>query len=163
VVQKHKLKDVYGFALYSDEGAMTVCPAVNTLSYLKRALKDDPNDEGTYYFYPSKWQYEGDGATDAIEKICTRVRTAVIDSEERKDDEKWFVWFKKNLFETCIKALENLHRKQFFARFGDKDFLVMFTISDGDVNAETEVARVARLNSPAVVAAFKKYTSSWGK
>ncbi len=163
VVQTHNLKDVYGFALYSDDGAMTVCPAINTLSHLQRAMNDDPDDEGTYRFYPSEWRYEGEGAADAFEKICTRVRTAVLDSEEQETDEKWFTWFKKNLFEACIKALETLRREQFFTRFGDADYLVMFTVSDGDINAKTEIARVARLNSPDTVVAFKKYVAGWGK
>ena len=33
--KKHGTEDIYSFALYSDEGAMTVCPSSNTLEALQ--------------------------------------------------------------------------------------------------------------------------------
>ena len=29
--ENYEAEEIYGFALYSDEGAMTVCPSTNTL------------------------------------------------------------------------------------------------------------------------------------
>lgn len=33
--EQHKEEDIYAFALYSDEGAMTVCPSTNTIRFFR--------------------------------------------------------------------------------------------------------------------------------
>ena len=45
--ENYGAEEIYGFALYSDEGAMTVCPSTNTLKHLMTVDQDDL----TYYTF----------------------------------------------------------------------------------------------------------------
>ena len=65
--EKHKDERIYPFALYSDEGAMTVCPSTNTLDYLETQENDE--DFKYYKFEPAEWKYEMVGADKLFDKI----------------------------------------------------------------------------------------------
>jgi hypothetical protein len=150
---------ICAFALYTDGGAMTVCPATETLGHLRQAQHDAPGEEDFHRFCSTEWRFEGDGAEDAFERICTRVRTEVL---SREGDDAGFDDFKRQLCETCVRALESLRVEGVFDRLGP-DFLLMFGVADDDVPVELARAWVARLNSPSVVAAFHAWTLTWSE
>lgn len=139
VYEKHGAEKIYSFALYSDEGAMTVCPAANTLENLKEADEDD----FLYYKYePAEWAYEMDGAEDEFDEICTRLRNVLDQNEE----EKWFAEFQGKLYKTCIEVLEKLKNEDFFRKITGGDIFLIFAVSDYEFEKEEQKKMIARLN-----------------
>lgn len=46
---------IRAFALYTDAGAMTVCPAMVPASYFARIAEDETDDMDRYCFTPAEW------------------------------------------------------------------------------------------------------------
>lgn len=78
VAAAHPEEQLCAFALYSDDGAMTVCPSINTAQHLAAMQRQHP-DEATYYkFATPEWKYEATGADAAFSAICLKVRTQAL-------------------------------------------------------------------------------------
>lgn len=162
---------IVAFALYSDGGAMTVCPAMATATYL-RATADD--EEAMYFKYsPSEWPLEGIGARELFGPICDRVRNHVLALEAPASDDdaagdgaagddaldSEFVHFQQRLMQTCVESAERL-RAGCFAALGEA-FIVLVTVSDDDEPAQVLNERVARLNSAAITQEFQAWSATW--
>ncbi len=133
--------EIYGFALYSDGGAMTVCPSTNTLKCL---TSFDQNDDLTYYkFEPAEWKYEALGADKEFDEICYNLRNEL---EKYWDDDKGFEKFRKQLFDTCIEILEKLKNENFFRQIVGKDIFLIFTVSDYEFEINELKDIIVRLN-----------------
>lgn len=147
------------FALYSDEGAMTVCPAFDLPSPRAARLAAEPDAAAYHTFSTAEWSLEGFGADLEFEAICTRVRTHVFAIEA---DDDGFVAFRERLFETCIQVLARLRTEGAFD--GHPGLLVMFSVSDkGDLVAEDELRMMQRLNGDSPhVALYRRWTETWG-
>jgi hypothetical protein len=143
VIAQHRDEGVYSFALYSDEGAMTVCPAINTLAH----LATQPTDDLPYAkFEPAEWRYENVGATSQFDAIRRQLRTQVL-NEALEEEE--FEQFRQQLYATCIDVLEDLQQQGFFDRAAGQAVFLLFHISDSDTSAEKLTQPVSRLNSNA--------------
>lgn len=149
--------DLCAFALYSDSGAMTVCPAMCTTGFLATKAQEKPGEYLFYKYSPSEWPLEGVGAGVAIGKICKSLRDHL---EIIEGDYEAFQSFQRRLMETCVQAQEQL-RKTFFATRSN-DFLLLVTISDDDEPAAELQARMDRLNSPHISAEFAGWVRTWG-
>jgi hypothetical protein len=158
VVAEYGTEAICGFSLYSDDGAMTVCPATNTLAHLRQHQERTPEEADYYKFSPAEWALEGDGAVEAFNAICTKVRTYVMALDE---DEDRFVAFRDQLFETCVTVLEELRKAGEFQRFGIPQIPVVFAVSDSDPQLVVECARMGRLNDPELVAEHRAWTDTW--
>ncbi len=155
VYEKHGAEKIYSFALYSDEGAMTVCPAANTLENLKEADEDD----FLYYKYePAEWAYEMDGAEDEFDEVCTRLRNVLDQNEE----EKWFAEFQGKLYKTCIEVLEKLKNEDFFRKITGGDIFLIFTVSDYEFEKEEQKKMIARLNDNVYKDEYLGWMDTWG-
>jgi Domain of unknown function (DUF4303) len=139
IAKKSKGENIYVFALYSDEGAMTVCPAANTETHLQEQFEENGKDP-YFKFGMAEWKYESVGAEKLFDKICKKVSK---EAENCEGDRKKFAAFKNSLFETCITALQQLREEGFF----DKDILLLFGISDSEPNKKFEKEMATRLNS----------------
>jgi hypothetical protein len=158
---------IVAFALYSDDGAMTVCPAMATAAYMEAIAGEG---EALYLKYsPSEWPLEGVGADHLFGPICDRVRNHVFALEDIESDdggssevanEAEFERFKNRLMQTCVESAERLRAGCFAAM--DDDFIVLVTISDGDEPVQELNERVARLNAPAIAQEHEAWTRSWG-
>ncbi len=126
---------VCSFALYSDDGAMTVCPAFDTRAKLATRLAKGAGHLSDKYC-PPEWAYEAKGADQAFNKICKDVRDFVMKPETK------FTAFRDQLFETCLRALDELRAS---GRF-DPTILFMFEVSDSDTSKTVQLARMKRLN-----------------
>lgn len=118
--EKHGADEIYGFALYSDEGAMTVCPSTNTLKHLTTV---DQDDLIYHKFEPVEWRYEMQGADQAFDEISKQLSAALAQNEFRGDgeyNEEWFLKFQSQLYETCIAVLENSRMSTFSNRLLEK-------------------------------------------
>lgn len=156
VYEKHGAEGVYSFALYSDEGAMTVFPAANTLKVMENADEDD----ALYYKYePAEWTYEMEGADKEFDEICTQLRAEL---NKHDDDDQWFEDFQTKLYSTCIEVLEKLKNENFFTRITGKDIFLIFTVSDYEFDKKDLKDLIIRLNDNEYKNEYLNWMATWG-
>jgi hypothetical protein len=156
VYEKHGAEGVYSFALYSDEGAMTVCPAVNTMKVMEMADEDD----ALYYKYePAEWTYEMKGAEKEFGDICTQLREEL---DNHDDDDQWFEGFQTKLYSICIEVLEKLRNENFFTKITGKDIFLIFTVSDYEFEEEELKNIIVRLNDNEYKSEYLNWMATWG-
>jgi hypothetical protein len=159
--EKHGAENIYSFALYSDEGAMTVCPSFNTLE----ALEDiDKDDEAYYKFEPAEWTYEMEGADIEFNDICTILRTELARHEDQSEDEydKWFREFQSKLYTACIEVLEKLKDENFFKNTIGKDIFLIFTVSDYEFEKQDLKNIIITLNDNEYKSEYLDWMETWG-
>jgi hypothetical protein len=129
IQRQHPEDDIYAFALYSDDGAMTVCAAANSVEHLENA---DLDQHRYYKFEPAEWKYEGSGFGEAdslLGEICTIVRNRITDIDD-DDGGIQFEEFQSRLYETCIEVLKKLHGEGFFKQICGNDVFVTFSVTE---------------------------------
>ena len=149
----HADETIYAFALYSDDGAMTVCPAANTEEALGRQLRKQGivEDAEHWRWYPGDWEYEYEGAQH-FKAASDMLRSAVFGLPE-----DGFVEFRQKVFETIVAALLDLENDGFFGvGAGREPLTIFFTISDSEQAEEWENQSARVLNPPAVYERFGK-------
>lgn len=155
--EKHGAENIYSFALYSDEGAMTVCPSANTLE----TLKDIEEEDAIYYKYePAEWTYEMQGAEGIFNDICTQLREEL---ERNEDNDEWFNDFQAKLYSTCIEVLEKLKNENFFKNITGRDIFLIFTVSDYEFEKQDLKNIIIRLNDNEYKGEYLEWMETWGK
>lgn len=176
VARAYPEESVCAFALYSDDGAVTVCPAFELSSHraARIAADADENETDVVTFSPAEWALEGFGG-EVFNDICTAVRTHVLEEVcegsvgllelavglhlQRFGDA--FRRFRAELFETCVRTLERLRADGAFDAY--PRLLILFAVSDTDPVAEDEIRMLKRLNgddSP-YVAQYVRWAKRW--
>ena len=142
----HPNEEFCAFGLYSDEGAMTVCPSSNTKSYLAQKIKVDPEEKLYYKWSTAEWKLEfyGHEWFEEIDKILKAFHT-------KKHNQKDFENFQSKLFESCVLALEQLKTEGLF-----NDAIVVFSVSDY-INTPLEISWIKRLNNNNEAEEFEKW------
>ncbi|CBJ40813.1 conserved hypothethical protein (plasmid) [Ralstonia solanacearum CMR15] len=140
-----------GYALYSDPGGITVCPAVNSCDHLKGVVAEDPDDAIYYRWSPGEWDHEYEGS-ECFAEICEMLRKEAAGLGSVDVDQ-----FKGNVYECCVAALESLKGKGFFSDMAESG-VVVFSISDGESDLERGWA--ARLNDTELAEEFSKWLTS---
>lgn len=154
--EKHGTEGIYGFALYSDEGAMTVCPSTNTLEMINGVDREDV----TYYKYePAEWKFEMKGADKEFNYICTFLREEL---EKNDEDDEWFQNFQAQLYSTCIDVLEKLKNEKFFKDIIGKDIFLIFTVSDYEFEKQDLKDIIIRLNDNEYKSEYLEWMDTWG-
>ena len=153
--EKHGAEKIYGFALYSDEGAMTVCPSTNTLKHLENA---DQEDLAYYKFEPAEWKYEMKGAETDFNNISTKLREEL---DKNEDNDEWFEDFQMKLYETCIEILEKLKSKNFFKQITGEDIFLNFTVSDYEFEINDLKNTIKRLNENDYRKEYLDWMKTW--
>jgi hypothetical protein len=154
--EKHGAEEIYSFALYSDEGAMTVCPASNTMKVMEGADEDDV----LYYKYePAEWAYEMQGADEEFDEICTQLRTELY---KHDDDDQWFEGFQTKLYSICIEVLEKLKNENFFTNITGKEVFLIFTVSDYEFDKKDLQDLIIRLNDNDYKSEYLDWMATWG-
>ncbi len=145
----HPDQTVNSFALFSDDSAMTIVHAANS----KEAIASiDDDDKGDYIWNCAEWLFdEGGEYLDIAYRMILPLHRDIPSEIDFED-------FRAGVFESCIRALENLDREGFFG-IGDSraDVIVLFQVGDSD---EVEGA-VERLNTPEAYARYKAWYDSW--
>jgi len=159
MMELHGSEGVYAFALYSDEGAMTVCPSTNTRAYLQAQAAEEADEAAYYKFAPAEWACEMEGADAAFDAISTLLREHVLSFEE--DDEAAFVAFRDTLYETCISVLEKLRGEGYFRQAAGEDVFLTFEVSDHEFSPEETRAIITRLNDKAYQDEYFAWMASW--
>ena len=161
--EKYGADEIYGFALYSDGDAMTVCPSTNTLKHLTTV---DQNDLIYHKFEPAAWKYEAEGADNEFDDICTQLRAELDENEFLENDEyneEWCLKFQSELYETCISVLEKLKNENFFKNIVGKDIFLIFTVSDYEFEAKDLKKIVERLNENEYKTEYLTWMKTWGQ
>lgn len=154
--EKHGAENIYSFALYSDEGAMTVCPSSNT----EKTLQNIDQDDAVYYKYePAEWTYEMEGADDEFNAICTQLREEL---DKNDDNDEWFNEFQAKLYSTCIEVLEKLKNENFFKNIIGKDIFLIFTVSDYEFEKQNLKDIIIRLNDNEYKGEYLEWMETWG-
>ena len=133
----HRDEGFYSFALYSDEGAMTVCPAANTLAHL---AAQPPEDQQYAKFEPAEWTYEMRGAAAQFDELSRQLRTHVLNETL---EVAAFEQFRQQLYATCVAVLDELRQQRFFDQAAGREVFLLFSVSDSDTPA-TELAQLAQ-------------------
>ncbi len=145
----------YSFALYSDEGALTVCPSANTLAHL---AAQPPEDLPYVKFEPAEWAYEMRGAAAQFDELSRQLRTHVLHEALA---EKEFEQFRQQLYTTCVAVLDELRQQRFFDQAAGREVFLLFSVSDGDTPAAELAQLVKRLNENAYCAEYLAWLASW--
>lgn len=146
--KKEAGKDLYAFALYTDDDAMTVLPAANT----ERALAARAEGYGftteqeidrELRWSVGEWGLEGVGRTH-FSDICSHLAVFATGTRTVKGGKRRF---RKGVHEAAIGALEELEAKGAFGAGVSRERLTVFvSISDSDEATRLELASVRRLN-----------------
>lgn len=159
MVDQHQAERIYAFALYSDEGAMTVCPATNTLDF----LATQPKNDLTYYKFESvEWNYEGDGADDEFSTICNTLFDEV-EAEKYEDDEALFEEFQIKLYQTCYDVLLKLKKEDFFKNILGYDIFLIFNVTDFEFDTDFLIQMITELNDNDYRDEYLNWMKTWKK
>ena len=155
--EKHGKEEIYAFALYSDEGAMTVCPSTNTMEHLEKQDKD----QFLYFKYePAEWKYEMQGANNLfseISKLCWNKVSELDDEIYEREFEK----FQNQLYETCIEVLEQLKSENFFKQIIGEDIVLLFTVTEYEFGKEKRKEIITRLNDNEYKNEYLEWLETW--
>ena len=151
--EKYEKDRIYAFALYSDEGAMTVCPSTNTVEHLE---KQDKSDFSYYKYEPAEWKYEMQGANKLFSEISTLCRTEVLELEGEE-----FEKFQNQLYETCIEVLEQLKSENFFRQIIGEDIVLLFTVTEYEFSKEKRKEIITRLNDNDYKNEYLDWLETW--
>lgn len=148
VKRTHSRDEICAFALYSDDGAMTVCPSIDLASARVARLAGSPDFPGDAMFAPAEWALESVGADDAFDKLSERL------ANHRAANPKGFASWKRDLFATCVDALAALRD----GRTVRPECLLLFAVSDA-APTRADRTRFARLNpdQPALLEAYRAW------
>jgi hypothetical protein len=161
IFEKYGADEIYGFALYSDEGAMTVCPSTNTIKPLTTV---DQEDLVYFKFEPAEWKYEMKGADEEFNEISKQLRYELEKNEYLENDkynEEWFLKFQSELYETCIIVLEKLKNENFFRQIVGKDIFLLFTVSEYEFETKDLKKTIERLNDNEYKTEYLNWLKTW--
>lgn len=136
------------FGLYSDDGAMTVCTSANTNEYLKEKCEEDPDDRLYYKWSSAEWKYEISG-----HEWFNDVQQVIEQFHKSPHTDEQFINFQRNLYESCVLALEQLRFDGFFQKC-----IVVFSIT-GNLDDEKEISWIYRLNDAKDAPEFEKWVT----
>lgn len=145
----HPDEKIIAFALYSDDGAMTVSHAINTEQHLHQCKEDDPEYWLDYKFAPAEWKCEAAFCKDVFDEISHKV------SEAAGKPNTNFSTFKKQLFQTCFDALQEIKK-----HFND-EILWLFAVSDSEITQE-QIDWLYSLNGNDTGKEFEEWAISFG-
>lgn len=157
-VQKaHPNEQFYAFALYSDDGAMTVCPASNTQEGLTRRVKHyakyTPPPRIEYLRWATaEWAYEADGG-----EHYTELHNAINAPDAHTGF--GFDRFKGNLFATMVFALRDLDEEEFFGKGAERKKITLFCSVSDSPSAPWFEYESARVLNPTAV--FREFSKQW--
>lgn len=143
----HPGNTLCGFALVTDESAMTIGPMATSQEALAEAGGEDD-----FRFNPDEWPYDEGGE---FLDIAYRL---ILPRHQDVPQDLSFEEFQEGVFETAVLALSDLAEE---GVFGDEqtrdDFFLQLHVTDADPLVEA----IERLNTPAMAARYQAWWESW--
>jgi len=155
ILERLNKEEIAGFALYSDESAMSISVSCNTFQYLEELTyeSEDENRESDRIYYkwtPGEWKYEminNKEFNTLSEKLRGYAEKLINDAQ--------FLEHVDKTYNMAVEILEELKRENLFE--GTKDnFVLMFGISDFS-DIPMEISFVRRLNSDKLSSEFENW------
>lgn len=151
-IEKVDLRNICGFALYSDTSAMSISVSLNLYDNLKELQEEEEGFDSYFKFTPGEWQYEMINAKEFI-ALTKMLQTAHFKSDENED-----INLRNKIYNCSVEVLEELKNEKLFIRT-HKDFVLMFAVSDFS-NHELENEWFIRLNDKEVAEEFSNWLES---
>ena len=147
-VEKISPLKLFGFCLYSDDGATTLVHTVGIQD------QDSPAPCDEEYWNPHEWEEFGGLLDDASQALLNPSNDWLLEhyrTERPSDDE--YHEFRNNVFDTIVEALADLRSEGVFGK-NDDQIYVCFSVSQW---TETDVLPwVEALNSVSTVDGYKR-------
>lgn len=155
IINRLNRGDIAGFALYSDESAITISVSCNTFQHLDELISESEDEDREidriyYKWTPEEWKYE----------MINNKEFEVLSNQLRKHaqeliNESQFLEHVEKTYNISVEALEELRMEELFKGTKD-DFVLMFGISDFS-DIPLEISFVKRLNFEKLALEFEKW------
>ena len=146
-----------GFALYTDESAMSLMVSVNTIEHFNSVVEANPEYRTSYLWSPPEWKIEG-YRNDFFDEINNELSDYFDERVSNEETAAGFRQFSQMFFENCVEALESVKDK--IPETINKNFVLVFEISDYE-DTETAVNWIKRLNNSEKAEEFEKMIKSF--
>jgi hypothetical protein len=147
--EKVNPEEISGFALYSDNSAMTISISLNTFDYLKEMNKEEPGYNEYFKWTPGEWKYEMINAKE-FEKLNLLLQKTNFDVDDIN-----FSRHRNEIYNISVRVLEELRLENTFRRMTD-NFVLMFAVSDFS-EPDLEISYFKRLNKESESNNFEKW------
>jgi hypothetical protein len=148
-VEKLSIENISGFALYSDNSAMTMSASCNTHENLKRLQNKYPGSDVYLKWTPGEWKYELVREKE-FQNLCVLLR-----NEHFSEESSIFSTHRNKIYSTAVEVLEELRAEGLFKTINE-DFVLQFGVSDFS-DHKLEIGFVKRLNSEALAKEFEDW------
>lgn len=160
-------KDIYSFALYSDENCETLGVVSNTIDFYQKRKKLNGEDESDLYskFSPEEWDFsifwggEEDIEFDKISKIL--YENADRYDFEIPEDEVKFNKFQQAFYQVCIDVLKELKSESFFKSIFPRDIFILFSASEYEFETLAQKEMIRSLNDNIYGEEYIAWMESW--
>ena len=149
-------KEICGFALYSDNSAMTMSVSLNTCSYLEERQEDNPKYVAYYRWTPGEWRYEMVNSKEF--KIFDRSLQEAHFEENETGSNAGFLTHRNRVYNSAIAVLKELRQEGLFDKMTN-NFVLMFAVSDFS-EPDFEIDSVKQLNSAELASEFEQWLAS---
>ncbi|WP_169311413.1 DUF4303 domain-containing protein [Cellulophaga algicola] len=144
-----KEKDIYSFALYSDENCETLSVESNTLEYLKKAKIDNEEEDSDHYskYSLEEWDYSITKDINTFSDINKLLKEHFnLISFENKKEEKIFLKFQTSFYDVCVEVLSKLKSEGFFKEKLGKEIFITFGVTEYEFESSKQREIVKTLN-----------------
>ena len=149
--EKFPEKKICGFALYSDDGAMTICNSINTTDFFEEGFDENGEYPLDYKFSTAEWEFESEFADKEFSEI-----SRILFERESEDDDEEFEKFRQELFETCCRALVKVKEQNKDNKVFDQNPLFLFAVSDSEID-QLQIETVKKLNDERTFEEFERW------
>ncbi len=143
---QYTFDEMCGFALYSDESAMSISVSINTYDFLKEKNLKYPGNDSSFKFSPGEWKFEMFYIA-AMEEL-----NSFLQEMHFKVDEKEFDTYRRSIYDIAVKVLEQMKKEKMFPI--NEQFVLLFSVSDYS-DSDLEISYVKRLNSMKITDEFE--------
>jgi Domain of unknown function (DUF4303) len=150
--EKLNIKDISGFALYSDNSAMTISVSCNTYEHLKEMQEEEKGYNEYFKWTPGEWKYEMINAKEF------KNLSSILSDSHFETNNASFLTHRNRIYNIAVKVLEQLKNENLFKETSN-DFVLMFAVSDFS-EPELEISFVKRLNSEIQSDEFEQWVLS---
>jgi hypothetical protein len=121
-IKRNSIKDICGFALYSDENAMSISISINTYKHHENNIKDGSENKLYYKFNTEEW--EEIIKNNELDKFNKHLQQISLKFGNKQVNEH-----RNSLYKLSVEILDEFKTLQLFENMKN-DFILLFSISD---------------------------------
>ncbi len=161
--RQHGAEEIYAFALYREEGAMTVCAATNTVAFLNRLSAVEKKELPYYRFEPAEWKYETGDADAAFNEISKLSDTELSKNNfpNGYEEEAVFKAFRDQIYSVCVAVLTKLKSEDFFKKNVGRHLFLLIWVSEYEFENQELIRIVTALSNDAYKEEYLPWMKTW--